>query len=171
MSLVILKRYNNVGEALVAFSSLQAGGFNPFFHNYHHAHIAYMEMLAFGGLILLIPEQEYEYALIFVNSARAVEPLEFDPLPVRKYGRWKSTLLFLVGARGFLVILAAMYIFIRPKYLLLIALLIGAAGLAQGGRPSEILLWFIIFLFPVAILLHAEYVAVPRLQRNQSDEH
>jgi hypothetical protein len=171
MSLVILKRYNNVGEALVAFSSLQAGGFNPSFHNYHHAHIAYLEMLAFGGLILLIPEQEYEHALTFVNSARAVEPLEFDPLPVRKYGRWKFALLFSMGAQGGLTIFLAMCIFIRFKFILLIALMLGVADLAFGGRPSELLVWFILFLFPVAMLLHAEYVAVPRLQRSQANEH
>ena len=99
MGLVIFKRYNNIGEALVAFSALEAGGFHPVFHTYHQAYLNGLEMLALGGVIVSMPTNEVAPANEWLKSTQAI-PLTGDPIERQKYGRWKTAiftgLMFLV---------------------------------------------------------------------------
>ena len=92
MSLVIFNQYMSIGKALVTFSALEAGGFHPSYHNYYHAHIAYMQMIAFGGLIIQIPEHEFEDAKAWIIHLQERPELEGDDIPERKFGMWRHTL-------------------------------------------------------------------------------
>lgn len=89
MAMIEFQRYMSIGEALVVVSALEAGGYHPVYHNYHHAHNAYLQMMAFGGLIVLIPEQEYEAAQAWIDHIKSVPETEHDPITEHKYGMWK----------------------------------------------------------------------------------
>ena len=95
MGLVIFDRYNNIGEALVVFSALEAAGFYPSWENYHHAHIAYLQIIAFGGLIINLPKNEHEAAHTFLRQCKSLPKLEGDDLPNRKFGMWRNVLAML----------------------------------------------------------------------------
>ncbi|GEM_PF-5081580 len=91
MALVIFRKYLEIGEALIAFSALESAGFHPSWHNYHHAHIAYMKMIAFGGLIIMMPETEIGPARAWLRDVRQAPQIEGDDIPERKYGMWRNT--------------------------------------------------------------------------------
>ncbi len=154
MSSVIFGRYNNLPEACVIFSVLEAGGFHPTFQNYHHAHIAALELIAFGGIILALPEQEFAEAKNFLDEQQATPITDFDPMKVRRFGMWKRGTIFCLSSGLFLP-----YFFLAPEVLIVIWI----AFFAYTGFQIASLTSF--WLFIPLMLLHAKYVALPKLRQ------
>ena len=155
MRAVIFGQYNNLPEACVIFSVLEAGGFHPSFQNYHHAHIAALQLLAFGGIILIIPEQELVSAKKFLTDQQAAPITDFDPIKTRRFGMWKRATLFGLAFNIFLPLY-----FLAPELLLVIWL----AAMAYNGLDLDI--FTITWIFVPILLLHAKYIAVPKLREN-----
>ncbi len=95
VGLVVFNRYNNIGDALIAFSALEAGGLHPSWHNYYHGHNALMEIIALGGCIIQIPAQEFQEARLHIANLQTQEIDDFDPLPSTRLKFLKHSLLFL----------------------------------------------------------------------------
>ncbi len=134
--MVIFKRYNNIGEALVAFSALQSAEFRPVWHNYYHAHIAYMQMLAFGGLIILLPASEVQAAKTWLAHLRKNPAQDGDDLPKRKYGMWRHTLS--IAAYNSPAILLVPFLWLRPWVsLIILSLMVIGFGLLFGFKNIE----------------------------------
>ena len=70
MSLVIFERYNNIGEALVAYAALEAAEFHPSWHTYHQGYLNNFELLAIGGLIIHIPFSEFDDAQSWLKGLK-----------------------------------------------------------------------------------------------------
>lgn len=153
MRAVIFGHYNNLPEACVIFSVLQAGGFHPSFQNYHHAHIAALQLLAFGGIILLIPEQELASAKIFLADQQSAPITDFDPITPRRFGMWKRATLFGLASGIFLPLY-----FLTPELLFVIWLV----AMVFNGLDFDIITVF--WAFVPLILLHAKYIALPKLR-------
>ena len=215
--MVIFKRYNNIGEALVAFSALESAEFHPSWHNYNHAHIAYMQMLAFGGLIILVPSSELVDAKLWIRQLQQNPKQDGDNLPTRKYGMWRhnfsiigfnspaiifvpalwvrpwiyllvlftivavSALLFginslwlavllLIIAAAVVYVLGVLACFLPPLILLALWLVCLNVQIFTGGVTEQVFANAML-LFPIGILLHAKYIAVPQLEKRKSNEH
>lgn len=159
MSLSVFRRYNNIGDGLVEFSALQAGGFSPVFQNQHYAYTASLEMLALGGLIILLPDSQTHDARNYLTSLKA-EPLEdFDPVPEEKYGQWiKASVLG--GLSGAVLPMVFLPLLFLPSVLLLlvgIILIFVDNGLVRFCGLSLLVLGL--------ILMHARYIALPRIRK------
>ena len=133
MGLVIFKRFNNVGEALVAFSALESAGFHPSWHTYHQAYVSILEMLALGGFIIELPAHEARDAITWLNKIKANPLPAAEPISFGRFGRWRTTI--------FTFMLT--YLWVIP---------------------------FLVLLPGLPIILHAKYIAHPKLER-KSDEH
>ncbi len=212
--MVIFKKYNNISEALVVFSALEAAEFHPSWHNYHHAHIAYMQMLAFGGLIILLPASEVQDAKAWLAYLGENPVQDGDDLPRRKYGMWKHALsiaaynspaifivpflwlkpwvslivlgLMVMGVASlfgvqnidytslFFYLIAAVVsgvlgIFaclLWPLLLLALWLMLLGAMVVLGSTFEEFFVG-VMWIIPIGILLHAKYIAVPKLEKRR----
>jgi len=153
---VIFRRYNSLAEGCVVYSALEAGGFHPSFQNYHHAHVAALYLLAFGGIILTLPEQEIESAEQFVKALQSAPIEDFDPIKLRRFGMWKRGTLFGLTFSIFLPLF-----FLPPEILLLIWL----GDFVYNNFQFNLLMSY--WLFIPLILLHAKYIAVPKLREKQ----
>ena len=157
MSLSVFRRYNNIGDGLVEFSALKAGGFDPVFQNQHYAYAFSLEMLALGGLIILLPDSEADEANEYLTSIKS-EPLDdYDPLPEKKYGQWVKAS-FVGGLSGLLPMLFLPILFL-PSFWLLIA---GVILVLIDNALSRICGISLLIIAP--ILLHARYIALPRMR-------
>lgn len=131
MSLKLFSSHYNYGEALVAFSALEAGGYHPVFGNIHYCTMSFMEMEALGGVQILLPQHEHNDAKTWMTYIVKHPIKDFDPLPYRPYGRW-----FQVSTASFLAGFALLPLLFLPP--LVLALLCGgtillAAALKYGG--------------------------------------
>ncbi len=153
MKSVIFKRYNNLPTACVDFSTLEAGGFHPSFNNYYHAHISALQLIAYGGIIIIIPEQEYHKALAFLKDMQQTPMTDFDPIAPRRFGMWKRGTVFSLASGIFLPIF-----FLAPELLLVI----WVALFIYDEFHFRAIASF--WLFMPLILLHAKYIAVPKLR-------
>lgn len=156
MKSVIFKRYNNLPAACVDFSTLEAGGFHPSFNNYHHAHVSALQLIAYGGIIIIIPQQEYLEALIFLDEMQKSPLTDFDPIEPRRFGMWKRGTMFSLASGIFLPAF-----FLAPELLLItwIALFI------YDGFHFRAIASF--WLFMPLMLLHAKHVAIPKLRESK----
>lgn len=59
-------------------SKLEAAGLHPFVQNYDHAQIAHIDILALGGMNILIPKDEAEEALAILKD----QTVEFEDTDV-----------------------------------------------------------------------------------------
>lgn len=168
MSLVNFSTHNNLAEASVNYSCLKAGGFHPNFQNYNHANLVALYILAFGGIILQLPNNEVEGAQAYLAQIREQPLQESDPIIRRKYGMWKRSVLFacLSYSIGFGSISTALlmvgFIFLTPELLCFFAIPFIIWGVMKGQILA------IIWLFFPLMLLHAKYIALPKL-RQQHD--
>ena len=153
MKSVIFKRYNNLPAACVDFSTLEAGGFHPSFNNYHHAHVSALQLIAYGGIIIVIPEQEYRDAKSFLTDMQKTPLTDFDPIKPRRFGMWKRATAFGLSFGIFLPIY-----FLTPELLLIIWF----GAMVYNGVEFDILTT--IWAFIPLMLLHAKYIAVPKLR-------
>ena len=71
MSVGLVKVYNtnNIPEISVLKSRLEAAGLHPFVQNFEHAQMAHIDILALGGMNILIPEEEAEEAMALIHSS------------------------------------------------------------------------------------------------------
>ncbi|MEP3889752.1 MAG: hypothetical protein ABJN69_04745 [Hellea sp.] len=160
MKAVIFGQYNNLPEACVIFSVLEAGGFHPSFQNYHHAHIAALQLMAFGGIILLIPEQELLSAKKFLTDQQSAPITDFDPIRPRRFGMWKRATLFGLASGIFLPML-----FLAPELLMIIWLIdMGFSILDVVQNGLDITMLTGVWVFVPLMLLHAKHIAVPKLR-------
>lgn len=162
MRAVIFGRYNNLPEACVIFSVLEAGGFHPSFQNYHHAHISALQLIAFGGIILTLPEQELRSAKDFLADQQAAPITDFDPIKPRRFGMWKRATLFGFASGIFLPIM-----FLAPELLMviwIIDMVFWVSDIVDTGLEVEIFAG--VWVFVPLMLLHAKYIAVPRLRES-----
>ena len=160
MRAVIFTRYNNIGEALADQSCLKAGGFSVEFHNYFHGINDYLSLLAFGGMLLTIPEQEYAEAQLFLKEMKR-HPLPADlPVRNRRFGLWgRATVFFGLGNPA---IFLPIY-FLKPDVLLFITIVLHVILFFMFGPVSIVAISFHTFI--VLILLHAKFVALPKLRQ------
>lgn len=164
MSATIFRRYLKIGEAEVAYSALQAGGFHPSFHNYHHAHYAYLEMIALGGIIVMLPKNEIHDAKEWLSYLQSRPNENYDPIFTQNYTMWKRSSALCLGM-GFLFPLPIL--FLPPLLLLIIFSIIFICSLFAASLAFTFALFFLV---PTLILTHAHYIALPRIQRNTPHE-
>jgi len=166
MAAIIFRQYYNLPEAHVEFATLEAGGFHPTFHNQHHGVLNALSLIAFGGLIILIPEPEYEAAKTFLNDMQSTDVLQdYEPIPERRFGKWKTGTFFALLSGFFLPF------FLMPLWLQLGAFLFAWGYLTpiwSGNFPfsnwPDILSAFLLLtpmLAMISIIFHATYYAVP----------
>lgn len=80
MDLIKVYNTNNIPEIAVLKSRLEAAGLHPFVQNYEHAQMAHFDILALGGMNVLMPENEVEAALELIhdNSGEFIDTDMFD---------------------------------------------------------------------------------------------
>ena len=157
MGVVLFRNCNSLPEASVLFSCLEAGGFHPTFQNYNHANIAALQIIAFGGIGITIPQQELQEASAYIQFCEdsAIEAIEdFDPIAERRFGKWKSGTLLTFASGVFLP-----YYFLPAELLLFIWISFFAWG---GFQIIDIASMDLLFAL---ILLHAKYIALPKLRK------
>jgi hypothetical protein len=163
MSLVIFSRHNNLPEAAVTFSCLESGGFHPNFQNYNHANIAALYILAFGGIVVQLPEQEVEAAEKYLKIMRTIPLKEDEPIERSKRGMWKRSILFAGCGTFDLAFLILASVFLRPEIIT-----IGISALAVWAVYNGYL-YAIVWLFFPLMLLHAKHIALPKLRQRQNE--
>ncbi len=72
MDLLPVYNSTHLTEIAVMKSKLEAGGIDLFVQNYEHAQMAQVDILALGGMNILVPENQVEEALAIIH-----EPGEF----------------------------------------------------------------------------------------------
>ncbi len=72
VELVPVYNSTHLTEIAVIKSKLEAGNIDLFVQNYEHAQMAHIDILALGGMNILVPESQVEEALAIIN-----EPGEF----------------------------------------------------------------------------------------------
>ena len=164
----ILRRYNNFAPAFADYSALQASGLHPQFSNYHIAHLKSLNMIIYGGLIMRIDARERDHAIAILQACERGEmSLDFDKadeLPHRRFGRWKRGTIF--GLLSYLAVPLPMF-FPKAKYVFIFFLVMSGLYWANGGDDIIETILFIGTLLAIPLmLLHAEYVALPRLRQN-----
>ncbi len=139
MGLVIFKRYNNIGEALVAFSALESVGFHPNWNNYYHGHNELMAINAYGGNIIQIPSQEYRDAHLYLTNIKSHARIEFDPCFDTSLTRLKHSLLFLTTWAMWLFPFSLLLLIPWRIALALMSVCIFGFGVWQGFAPQNFL--------------------------------
>ena len=170
MSLVVFGKYYNFGEALVVHASLHAAGYQPSFHNYHHAHMSYLSLIALGGLIILIPDHQLEDARKLTKDLEDQPAQDHDPISFRKFGRWKRSIF---GSFAMVIGLFPLFlflIFVPARFLILLITILVLILAAFGSSLLGLVLIYCYLLVPISILLHAEYIAIPKLNRSRANE-
>ena len=151
MGLVIFKRFNDVGQATIAFSALESAGFHPSWNNFHHAQMANIEMIAFGGMIILLPDTEVPDAKIWLENLQNRPLMDGDEIPEKKKGLW-----YMITS--------------RPLLLLVLWLVqMNAIMFLRGPKPLFVLT--ALAIVPLSFLLHAKYIAVPKMERRRTHVH
>ena len=143
----------------MTFSALRSGGFHPLLAEYTHANNAAFYILALGGIRVLLPEHEIDDAKAWMAYLRSQAlPAETGIKP-RKYGRWiRGTVLF-SSTFNFLPIL-----FIPPLILYALWFCVVIVEILFTGEA-----WGTFFAgFFVLLLLHAKYIAGPKLIKGQN---
>lgn len=168
LSLGVFDSYTEIGRGLVAKSMLEAAGFHPSFENFYYASILPPEMLALGGLKLKLPFAEMNDARAYMYAASVDAPLEHDPLPERKFGRWMapSSYLFLYAFAFF----PLPVLFLPIRWILTLLLLFNLYTRAYAPDYQHIgLVYTIAILILVALLLHAKHIALPRIMKGHEN--
>jgi len=62
VDLIPVYRTTHLTEAAVMKSKLEADGLHPFVKNYEHAQMSQIDILALGGMTIMVPENEAERA-------------------------------------------------------------------------------------------------------------
>ncbi len=75
-----LELHTDPGAALIQVSALQAAGFLSFIDNFYHALVIPHYALALGGFRVVVEEEVWEDALIFVSGSDAIAPEFFDAI-------------------------------------------------------------------------------------------
>ena len=163
MSLVVFGHYMSIGEALVVNSALQAGGFQPSFHNYHHAYNNFLQMLTLGGLIILIPKQELNEAEKWIQQLRKNSINEATPITSRKYGMWKRASVFTFLSTGLFL---PLFLFIPILFALTIC---GFLLFATDIILVHFFPYFALAFFFSLMILHIKYIALPKLKALKKD--
>lgn len=157
MSLTVFQSYNNIGDGLVAFSALKAGGFDPVFQNVHHAYAASLHMLALGGLIILLPEAQHDEAGEYIATLPDVASKDYDPIQTRSYGQWIKGTVFGTAVFGVFPLplywLPPLWLGLMGVILIFIDSLI-AKSLGVSFMVMSVLTW------------HAKHIAIPRLRKS-----
>ena len=168
----ILKHYNSFGAAYADFSALKASGLHPEFSNYDMAHLHSLAMLAFGGLIIKIDDHERDHAIAVLDLCQrqemSLEIKDEDILPNRRFGCWKRGTFF-----GFMALIPLPLLFFFPKAIYVFIFCFILSGLYWVNSDDGIieLFLFISLLMSIPLmLLHAEYIALPRLRKKPNTE-
>ena len=157
---VVFATYQELGRAAIAYSALEAGGFHPVMADYQHANNAAMYILALGGIRIMLPEHELPDAIAWMTYLKTQEIPADEPIPKRRFGQW-----FRATVMGLAIFTFIPLFFIPP--IILFALWF-----------ASIILFIILgnlewadftFFFWVALLLHARYVAGPKILKGNAD--
>ena len=157
MALSLAYRTNRPADFYVVFSRLQAGGFHPFTPNLEHGTLVAGYIMALGGFDILLPEQEFEGAKIWMSD---IEPLEeYDPIkerPIRDI--FQASVL---TRNPFFAVIC-----LPPEVLLgLWVLCVGLLWITGDGSLFLILFLTSGALCIIGILAHARYLARQRQMR------
>lgn len=150
MSLVLYSRHFDYAEGLCAYTALKAGGLTPIMGNFEHCTIAIMQIEAFGGLQIFLPEEEVDQADAWIKFIYANPIQDYDPIKRRRFGKWKRGTIMGMCSFIFLPIF-----FISPKIL---ALMWGVFFI-WDALTKELSLGTYYTLALILLLLHAKYVA------------
>ena len=98
-----MKKYKSYGtdevsQAMIVLTSLEAGGFNPEFLNYNHKTGDLLPALSQHGLTLMLPAAEFEDATAYLKKQQSNSTQEFGPIEKPKFGKWRRILLVLLVA-------------------------------------------------------------------------
>ena len=160
--------YNDWSQALVMTSCLESYGLHPLIQDQHQLQVNPFKIIAFGGIRIFLPQDEIMLAREILAIQADLEITDYDPIEPIIWRRKFKALLFSHD------VIFAFIIFIPALFVALLwlawGLYIAIAGswdhsslLSERGIFT-LLAWAMNFI-PVTILLHAEYVAVPRLRR------
>lgn len=72
MDLIAIYKCSDLVEATILKSKLEAAGLHPFIQNYEHAQINVLHLLALGGLNIMVPQSEAEYATEIIADKTAI---------------------------------------------------------------------------------------------------
>jgi len=136
------------------------------------AHLHSLAMLAFGGLIIKIDDHERDHAIAVLELCRSPDmSLEIkgeDALPNRRFGSWKRGTIF-----SFMVDLPLPLPLLFPKAIYVFILCFILSVLYWVNNEGEIIETALVTSFTMSIpliLLHAEYIALPRLRQKTNME-
>lgn len=87
MGVQVIGVHNNLPEAAVMMSCLEAGGFHPVLHNYHHATMESLSIIEFGGITITIPAQALHAARDYVLHCQNNPITDYDPIKPRRFGK------------------------------------------------------------------------------------
>jgi len=68
LDLVTIYNCSDLGEATILKSKLEAAGLHPFIQNYEHAQVNVLHLLALGGLNIMVPQSEAEFAIEVISD-------------------------------------------------------------------------------------------------------
>lgn len=154
------RAFNNIGEGLVALSALKAGGFTPVFQNEHYAYMQSLEMLALGGIIIMLPDAQHEEAHDYMRFLAETTVETGEPVAHKKHEGWLKSSVFAGLVMPFLLPILAPMTFFPVIWLCVVGLILVCLDhifLRMLG---------IALLTMSPILLHAQYIALPRMRKS-----
>lgn len=137
MDLVPVYNSTHLTEIAVIKSKLEAGGIYLFVQNYEHAQMAHIDILALGGMNILVPEDQVELArqIIEDDSDEFIDTDIFDnyepPIALRNPTPYKASIWPVA-----LMIAAAVAIIIFSSADVVAVLILALAGLLFHAQRS-----------------------------------
>jgi len=129
LDLVKIYNTNNIPEAAVLKSRMEAAGLHPFIQNFEHAQMAHIDILALGGMNVLVPESEVEEATAIIRDQGEGEFVDTDVFdedynpPWSRKGPFKAKLWPIITC---IILAAIVVIFTRVYFIAGVILLFGA---------------------------------------------
>jgi hypothetical protein len=160
--------YNDWGQALVATSCLESYGLHPFIQDHEQLRLNPFKIIAFGGIRIFLPQDEIILATEILTTQTDFEITDCEPVKPIIWRRKFKALLFshdlIFALLIFTPALIVTLLWLSWGLFIMIGGSWGPTSLLEDPGLLFILGWAMNFI-PVAILLHAEYIAVPRLRR------
>jgi len=163
VGLVKIHESTNLAEMAVLKSELDAAGIYNFIQTYHHGTINALALIALGGQRMLIEESDVDFAKDFIKAREGIQ--DYDALPVRKFGQWKRATVFGLAFGMFLPIYFLRSIWLLALSLILILFCLLLLPPSYNDLARTFLVMASGFGMFGLLLCHAEYVALPRIRK------
>jgi hypothetical protein len=152
----VFAAYTNFAAAMVDFSALQAGGYDPVLRDLHQCTMSPFHIYAYGGIKIDLPRDQLSEAADYLADIQTQPITDFDPIISK-------------DRRTFILTVLATFGFF-PLYAFLICLpflIFIDVRLAELLARTEVYIVLMLGLCLMAISLHARFKVIPAMKANR----